>query len=143
MERKEKYYTPSVDEFGINFEYQYLKSNGAGDFWLDDKITFFNEIVENVEERLSEGLIRVKYLDKEDLEMLGFKYNGKSFIFENTSKEFLKKDKDVMRISIIIEQPTVTRIKISYLIDGVKDLFTGNVKNKFEVIKVLKLIGFI
>lgn len=62
------HYTPTIEEFGIDFKYQYLKSNGAGYFWLDDTITFFSEITEgDIEKKIEQGEIRVKCLDKEDL----------------------------------------------------------------------------
>ena len=71
----EKYYVPKVEELGIGFEYQYLKSNGAGDFWFDDKITLFSEICGdgNIEEKLSNGEIRVRRLDEEVILGIGFK----------------------------------------------------------------------
>ena len=63
-----KYYTPEIEDFHVGFEYEV----NTGDKWipeiqLDGYI--HNKKLEN---------IRVKYLDKEDVESLGWFYTGRS-----------------------------------------------------------------
>lgn len=62
----DKYYTPTIEEFHIGFEYEYLDEKGD---WIKDVPI---EITPDDYDEQSYGL-RVKYLDKEDIESLGFK----------------------------------------------------------------------
>lgn len=138
--KKEKYYTPTIEEFGINFEYQYFKSNGAGDFWLDDKITFFSELCGDggVEERLSDGKIRVKYLDREDIESFEFIEDEKSkgFFLHKEERFFVsfdywlnKSDYSFMNVKVGDEQNEYD--------------FAGIIKNKSEFSRLLKQLSII
>ena len=70
---KNKYYTPKLKEFRIGFEYQGydMLDNGKWD-WINR--TFEGqEIRTYFTEELEKGEVRVKYLDKEDIESLIFK----------------------------------------------------------------------
>lgn len=62
-----KYYTPEIEEFHIGFEYEWLDENGN---WNKES-TPTKISKEGYEDQLY-GL-RVKYLDREDIESLGFK----------------------------------------------------------------------
>ena len=71
-----KYYTPSIEEFHVGFECE-IK---IGDHWKNIKA------IEDIEEMLIYGIpkpnnSRVKYLDKDDIESLGWEltpqYNDK------------------------------------------------------------------
>jgi hypothetical protein len=63
MEKENKYYTPSIDEFHVGFKYQELDSN---DVWVDK--VFYSLLLD-----FNINYVRVKYLDKEDIESLGWK----------------------------------------------------------------------
>ncbi len=70
-----KYYTPSIEEFHIGFEYQYLASNPAEFFHT--KLENWHEFIGSdgefyLPEDIKRGSIRVKYLDSEDLKELGY-----------------------------------------------------------------------
>lgn len=82
-----KYYTPSIEEFHVGFEYE--RKNG--DSWEKTISTEsdysamysdygeeneFDEIETNIRD------VRVKYLDKEDIESLGFTFNEETGWFE-------------------------------------------------------------
>lgn len=68
-----KYYIPKIEEFHIGFEYEYHEHFGK-DFGKWNKYTIENNtIISNISELIASGSIRVKYLDKEDIESLGFK----------------------------------------------------------------------
>ncbi len=102
-----RYYTPKVEEFHVGFEFEVLqflgepifdKVNGSVDLstvehtWIQQKIKFLSDVSENFcviysgGEKIQESIgnsIRVKYLDREDIESLGFK---------ETSNKYFKKD---------------------------------------------------
>jgi len=64
---KEKYYTPTIEEFHVGFEYEVL----AGNEWVNTKIH-----VENINLNMDRVInhietCRVKHLDKSDIESLG------------------------------------------------------------------------
>lgn len=67
---KEKYYTPEIEEFHVGFEYEYLTN---GDEWVKHIINNKADLIDCIED-IKESKIRVKYLDKEDIESLGFKH---------------------------------------------------------------------
>lgn len=70
-----KYYTPTIEEFHVGFEYE--EQNVQGDF----KSNFFPTSLEEdfATPPILWGIeckaIRVKYLDQEDIESLGWKYD--------------------------------------------------------------------
>ena len=92
-----KYYTPEIEEFHIGFEYQtYMMSNGGyiiwdmkdpsmsitkepdNHMWFTTKFRFSLKgpldqpyTLEQIRQFLTEDRIRVKHLDKEDIEILG------------------------------------------------------------------------
>jgi len=67
----EKYYTPSIEEFRIGFKYE--KFNKHGDEW--EKMTNFHGfgVFDEDHDDMEDNYIRVKYLDKQDIESCGFK----------------------------------------------------------------------
>ena len=70
--KEEHYYIPSIEEFYIGFEYEYYIMNT----W--QKVAFHPSdfaYTENWLDNLDKGLLRVKYLDKEDIESFGFKFS--------------------------------------------------------------------
>jgi hypothetical protein len=65
---KDKYYTPTIEEFHVGFEFEvnYGKNN-----WVEESLAYAPQVVTLPYMKLEN--IRVKYLDKEDIESLGFK----------------------------------------------------------------------
>lgn len=64
-----KYYTPDISEFHVGFEYE--KKSTIGGLWKEHIIEY--GIDARYKEIDIEGeTVRVKYLDKEDIESLGF-----------------------------------------------------------------------
>jgi hypothetical protein len=85
---REKYYTPDISEFRVGFEYQLCTGNVVptqdDEDWVDftfgnnDIYEFDNEgWVLSVKAYLEMNRIRVKHLDKEDIESLGWVYDEK------------------------------------------------------------------
>lgn len=131
MEEQNKYYTPKLEEFRVGFEFEYHEHFGKNfGNWskiiVDENDSFFT-----LSNLLASMSVRVKYLDKEDIESLGFniilqdQYNiecwGKNII--------LLVDSDYY-IQIIIQE------------DGIENyLFQGTIKNKSELKVLLTQLG--
>lgn len=93
-----KYYTPEIEEFHVGFEYEFNKNNNwikhqigkPRIFALDD----FNNLFLNISNDNWGNYVRVKYLDKEDIESLGFEEikqsNTNNFTFKSTNDNFLQ-----------------------------------------------------
>lgn len=137
------YYTPELEEFHCGFEFE----EQDGDKWLkiicgvDDTadLEFYKDVI-------LEKSVRVKYLDKEDVESLGFKHS-------NHNKSIFIYNK---MISILPHLPKTT-IGINFndglshiLIFNVPDenyfpagvnLFVGSIKNKSELKRLLVQLG--
>lgn len=69
---KEKYYTPELEEFHVGFEYEVQSIENAhwGKVICSSGFGAFDDDINDLEEER----IRVKYLDKADIESLGFKF---------------------------------------------------------------------
>jgi hypothetical protein len=86
--KSDKYYTPTIEEFHVGFEYEELWYGGgkspSGEDWVShvyngESLTEeYSEGQSSIEEEIRDKEIRVKYLDKEDIESLGFVYKGTS-----------------------------------------------------------------
>lgn len=140
-----KYYIPSIDEFYVGFEYEHCHSSirfailnlKAGDtsnigepkeIW--EKSIFSSreyDIWESsfkFDDSLKNGQIRVKHLDREDIESLGFA--------QTVEDQYTLDD-----IEFLIDDDLFAQI--------IKDngfLFQGTIKNKSELKRVLKMIGY-
>jgi hypothetical protein len=79
MEQTEdKYYTPGIEEFHVGFEYQFAcEATIAGvsqpDFWVESIVESPSGLIDIMERaEVIKDCYRVKYLDKEDIESLGW-----------------------------------------------------------------------
>lgn len=136
-----KYYTPSIEEFFVGFEYEWYSDLDRGDnskTWYKTEYDFdkryeLDEPVYFLEEGIDKEFIRVKYLDSSDIEELGFvsepyfkdvdyfgyrKGNIRLYLLENDRVEITTEDKKFE----------------SYY-------FLGIVKNKSELKKVLNMLN--
>ena len=129
MKEESKYYTPEIEEFHVGFEYEY-KYNDKG--WTQ-KVYEPHFEVDKIE---AEKYCRVKYLDKEDIESLGFEVKKEPYRWQfgkghiNLTTAIYNSKSDVPH----------DRITIS---DGRDDhtYFDGTIKNKSELINQLKRCG--
>ena len=135
-----KYYTPEIEEFCVGFEYQ--ERGNIDTEWIDMKCYANDFDIEDIDTCLENGNIRVKLLDREDIESCLFKYTGHSI------DEWFE-----MEGNFQIGSWTSYKIQLHY---GLKDrriyinaidcgdehpLFEGTIKNLTEFKKVLKQIG--
>ena len=127
---KNKYYTPTIDEFHVGFRFEVL--NNEIWEWQHMNASRLQEI--NFDDNTNNmSKYRVRYLDKTDIESLGFKE-----IIKDQYHFIGFMDGDVM---LLIDDGYFIQI-INKSPDG-KDcyLFQGTVKNKSELVKLLKMLG--
>ncbi len=62
-----KYYIPELSEFYVGFEYEEYDAS-----WQPAILDFRD--LDVIDDEIREGVIRVKYLDREDIESLGWKF---------------------------------------------------------------------
>jgi hypothetical protein len=135
-----KYYTPGISEFHVGFDLELFNGeNGQwGRYTIGDAkdICNFQECIYGEYENL-----RVKYLDEEDIESLGFVRDwSKDFIIEANDRTYRLSPYYNMRGDV---RETLVRI---YIVDpkshsSIDEIFRGDIKNKSELIKLLKQLG--
>lgn len=145
MNMDKKYYTPEIEEFHVGFEVDRRVSNmhtTKNDVWA--RFTVTQDYLSDID--LFD--VRVKHLDREDIESLGleFKYNEKG----NENIAFTKKYENHPRYDNqyvdIIWNYASRRVLIC---EGDNETgwdewvtrFSGTIKNKSELKKVLKMLG--
>jgi hypothetical protein len=145
---KDKYYTPSIEEFYVGFEFELFIPKYGGDWavvdseankWHKNAWEAHYEM-KTLREELSTALkkssyYRVKYLDQEDIESLGWeaKAQGQFLDQKDTFTRFQ------MHYYTLLHEST-GRVCISDTRD-LKDLFIGTIKNKSELKKLMKQLG--
>jgi len=154
-----KYYVPSIEEFHVGFEYINSYTNGA----CDDTFTVQNNtMLYSIENSIEKGLIKVKYLSKEDIESEGWtlsgdfeKYkeeNDKAFVYNkniNGDNHILIHIPKSNYVSIHgakgvlwVDMENKEEISIPIITINTNDvLFRGTIKNKSVLSQVLKLIN--
>ena len=118
----DKYYTPELEEFHIGFEYEWLNENNE---WI--KETSPIEITIKDFNKQTYGL-RVKYLDKEDIKSLGWELKTDLYIKNNLTLQ-------VHKNSITIQYYDNFNNKWRTPVEQI------NIKNKSELVKLLKQLG--
>lgn len=125
--KEEYYYIPFIEEFYIGFEYEYYVMN----VW--QQVAFHPSDFAYTEtwlENLDKKLLRVKYLDKEDIESLGFNTTAeydRYIEFTDGNKKFLYRME--YKTMYIEDQPSP---------NTTRTLFYGIIKNKSELKQLLK-----
>jgi hypothetical protein len=127
MTKEDKYYTPEIEEFHPNFEYEF---NSYGQGFVETEVSetggFF------------QGEKRVKYLDREDIESFGFDFKEEhrfSKIYSKHNEAIEIREDGEVRIGLI-------NYGINDCVDKITIWFRGTIKNKSELKKVLKMIGY-
>lgn len=145
-----KYYTPSIEEFYTGFEYERtvrvpyedsdeIKLSPQGSWSKCSFPDFLNNHKYNLQSiinALQLDCIRVKYLDREDIESLGFKYEG---VFrDGGTLGFVDR---IYRLHFYRENRLITRPYTISIKDNNSQLFFGDIKNKSELKILLKQLG--
>jgi len=145
-----KYYTPSIEEFYIGFEIEW-QSQIRKETWnsqicgIDLISIAYNEFEHADEDEPFSEQFRVKYLDIEDIESLGFKFINltdsycESYIFEN------EKMKPVLKIQYVKDNKSFNIIIKNKYVSNPDDFirFKGVIRNKSELKKLLTQLQII
>lgn len=148
-----KYYTPELEEFHVGFEFEsnyiLFRKGNKGDEWnkhiLTKENTWFWDAYEN---DAIETEFRVKYLDTEDIESLGFNQrpidlDGKPNVMYTKPLENKIKNFDIVDI---VHNPISKWVLITIGDHQSpwsvwETTFAGTIKNKSELKKLLKQLG--
>ncbi len=133
------YYTPTIEEFHVGFEYEIytLDTNNLKHKWKKFNVPFRTDTLEQL--LASEFPPRVKYLDKEDIESLGF-------VFKKETESSYVKDNITIHVYDAkrwnTENDTITIFKRDLIRTvGKTIIFSGTIKNKSELKRLLKQLG--
>lgn len=134
-----KYYTPTIEEFHVGFEYEYLRLMDGESLWQKDTYGDRVKSVNTLKIAFGKGC-RVKALDQKDIEECGFGTWSDSLgywrCFKYASEEQYLCLKRISDIHTVIE--IVNKDK-----EGKRfNLFQGDIKNKSELKRILKQIGY-
>ena len=149
----DKYYTPDITEFHVGFEFEsnyvLFQSNHKGLEWnkckmTGDEFAWFHETYINDAYKTE---FRVKYLDKEDIESLGWKY-----VVDNSQGDGNTRWFDVFEMKGRyytfgfhghVEElgDNLCDKAIIYARNQSEILFSGKIKNKSELRKIMQMIG--
>lgn len=122
-----KYYTPELREFHVGFEFEMDAGTGwskqifPNPWWNNGGMGGIDALKRCVEDQI----VRVKYLDREDIESLGWKVSGTSYLWKNGSAflEFYPND------------------NLNVEIDSGGANFTGTIRNKRELARLMKMLN--
>lgn len=150
------YYTPKIEEFCMGFEFEFLSNKNYGYFdesrgsWVEKVFTGGNMSGEGTEVDAiqdEDNEVRVKFLDKLDVESLGFEYKG---LTDEGLPEFRLFYEPMMWSSKVCtavfnkDNNTVNiNIQSTMFYSEEKESMTFNVKNKSELKRILKSLNII
>jgi hypothetical protein len=129
-----KYYTPTIEEFHVGFEYEVL----AGTDWVNTQIHVEN-ITLNMDRVINHiETCRVKCLNREDIESLGWdhnldlpsRYEYKDYVLYNFNNSNIFTIK--IKRSFVKYEQKFTDFDV---------LFEGTIKNKSELIKLMQQLN--
>ncbi len=136
---KDKYYTPEAGELTIGMEVELLHSTNG---W----VKYINPDIKPLDANsLKEG-VRVKFLDREDIESLGFNRIEECENYNNNESTYQKRVSDD-EIYCLVFHYDINKVTISVHDKDIKTnmsverKFQGTLKNKSELKQVLKMIG--
>ncbi len=139
-----KYYTPEKEEFHIGFEY-FVRVTKDDDLWV--KCTLLADNIDVNYDRIvnSPEMIKVKCLDREDIESLGWVLANELFYFD--LKGVIEKDSEYFLGAHFVPFPDYEMrfsVDDSHLIilDFNRDIvFQGTIKNKSELRRLMKQLN--
>lgn len=144
-----KYYTPTIEEFHVGFEYQEMMANAHGkEVWHLKSISKLLDI-ESLSSMIYAKWIRVKHLDREDIESLGWINHNDRGMQENYGDRFgvisdRGKKSYILNIWYTKQEFNYgVRVHISFKNQPyvAEDIFHGYLKNKSELKKIMKQLG--
>lgn len=142
----DKYYTPELEDFYVGFEYERFipKSNATEEeCWEKIKMSVNFLSLDEIDDEIIKKEIRVKFLSKENIESLGFNVTEDNEEIELSleSKIYIggASAGDDYKIIILYGLDNKEMWIYKKCNNGYEeDLFKGVIKNKSELIKLLK-----
>ena len=135
-----KYYTPEIEEFHVGFECEFL-GEGRTD-WISVVIDWANMNFISFYENAVKGKYRVKYLDREDIEGLGWRNVTEDDLGVYAHKEIIwRSDKSKAGLIYVPKTNWLCVTKTDLLNKSGGTVFAGVVKNKSELKKLMKMLG--
>ena len=150
---KNKYYNPKIEEFYVGFEYEIYDFERA--IWGSYKVKQLDDLFDcpdslTLEGHIDADYIRVKYLDKEDIESLGFNDYKKSvcewYRLEGKFEDSFSNHGYWSKIRLVhcCSNHKIKIMAYEYSWDEEETiLFQGSCKNKSEFSKILKQLNII
>lgn len=142
IETMEKHYTPESNEFYLGFEFEVWQNKD----WRKTSLMSGGHLDEGVELEEGEENVRVKYLDEEDIESLGFSQNPNGYelgLLSRTEWGVIQGD-EMIKIQTYWTYDIEERENLVRIYKGTKydypytEIFRGDIKNKSELKKTLK-----
>ena len=147
MKPEDKCYVPESGEFKDNFEYEYLERGGV---WVEDSVlsVFDPTTMELINDSHNQGGLRVKFLDKSDVESLGWEhdYNLEPIpnrddlpVFEGYALDSQKDTGELWTLFHFSDNVIWIEYTVNCGVQGY--IFKGTIQNKSELITLLKQLG--
>jgi hypothetical protein len=132
-----KYYTPTIEEFCVGFEYEELMD---GKWWSPTFNFSKDTTLRTFERKLGFNLIRVKYLDREDIESLGFVLESSEIYNDNCVYKYQVNTSIyyMLYYRLSDEKPSIQIEEIYVYPRCNESLFKGFIKNKSELKRLFK-----
>ncbi len=160
--KDKKYYTPAIEEFHVGFEFEYDNGKEYTTHEIEEHQLSTPNIGEACESEITDiirdlrkGLIRVKYLDQQDIESLGwvpndghsnwFKYpinNGYPDCFYHLTT-YQPEGNNILRYIIEVDMIIVSVAGIDPYEKRTRHhhVFVGTIKNKSELIRLMRQLN--
>ncbi len=150
------YYTPTIEEFHVGFEYEYNSSDKK--HWttciIDKRDMTSSNIdwcapngIEDAFEQIETNGIRVKYLDQFDIESLGWEFKSEYIAYYKHKlyvHEFWgppeSRTEHKERYKLFFRKGEIT-ISNDQIYDDYEKFFQGTIKNKSELIKLMQQLN--
>lgn len=132
------YYIPLIEEFAFGLEYEYLERHTEREnFYEPQTITKYSSI-DLFDSEIKSGLIRVKYLDKEDIESFQIPLD-EWFTSKHKYQGVYKVEAQGLQVNprITIKAKDFIRDGSGNYVETIK-VYRLNIKNKTEFGKLLK-----
>ena len=143
----QKYYTPTIEEFHVGFECEIFNANSEWFPIVFTKGHLYNDLkfTDKFEDSF-DNAFRVKHLDREDIESIGFSLEDSrcgNRLGEGYSRYVYGESRNHPYI-VIDNFPGTHKFRIFELLEegGVSiNLFNGIIKNKSELKRLMKQLG--
>lgn len=141
-----KYYTPTIEEFHVGLEFEIFDvidwtTTIFGNLLINNQGGSYSTNLKDVKEWIKNKEVRVKYLDKEDIESFGFEQHHRGIdLWFKRKGIYLREDGHHLTEIKLQYGLHDQRLKITFVYIGGEESvhFEGFIKNKSELTKLVK-----